>query len=200
MTKSNSTLCLIAKFNTKMGLWITVCFFPQLIYVTNISKSVWVWHIFKELLFFQALMIMLTSLGAKKSMEIIIQNPAIILTPVFSNWTIGPEKSYCNKNATGQKFKASFRLTWGNIMLSNAGSVALIILHTIFEDQINDEPYFHIIDKHILVKIACLCLALSFVSIVLLQVLPKCKELCCNCCQINCYPVYKKSACDLNAT
>ena len=144
-------------------------------------------------------MIMLSSLGAKKSMEIIIQNPAIILTPVFSNWTIGPEKSYCNKNATGQKFKASFRLTWGNIMLSNAGSVALIILHTIFEDQINDEPYFHIIDKHILVKIACLCLALSFVSIVLLQVLPKCKELCCNCCQINCYPVYKKSAFDLNA-
>ena len=143
-------------------------------------------------------MIMLTSLGAKKSMEIIIHNPAIILTPVFSNWTIGPEKSCCHKNATGQKFKACFRFTWGNIMLSNSGSVAL--LHTIFEDQINDEPYFHIIDKHILVEIACLCLAFSFVSIVLLQVLPQCKELCCNCCQINCYPVYKKSAFDLNAT
>ena len=198
MTKSNSTLCLIAKFNTKMGLWITVCFFPQLIYVINNSISIW--YIFQELLFFQALMIMLSSLGAKKSTEIIIQNPAIILTPVFSNWTIGPENSYCNKIATGQNLKVSFRLTWGNIMLSNAGSVALLVLHTIFEDQINDEPYLHIIDKHILVEIAFLCLALSFLSIVLLQVLPKCKELCCHCCQINCYPVYKKGAFDLNET
>ena len=64
-------------------------------------------------------MIMLSSLGARKSMEIIIQNPALILTPVFSNWTIGPEKSFCNKNSTGQKFKASLRLTWGNIILTD---------------------------------------------------------------------------------
>merc|ERR1712157_526959 len=48
-----------------IGVWIAICYLPQLVYST---------------------IILLSNVGPKNGLKIILQYPAIILTPVFSYW------------------------------------------------------------------------------------------------------------------
>ena len=77
---------------------------------------------------FQILGTLLVAVGFKKTFKIIINYPAMIITPMFSYWTFGPikqdlqstsKKKCCNNFVTKSQFIGiSFWHTWINTILS----------------------------------------------------------------------------------
>ena len=125
----------------------------------------------------------------------IFQYPPIILTPVFSFWTFGDIKGCCKRN-TDNKIKVSFRLTWGNIIITTFGNLGLFLVHFFTKDllknslehltyqQFNNNLFYHMISGS--------CLVLSWITLIILQNLQKCQKVYCSCCQ--CYQVFQKTA------
>ena len=46
-------------------------------------------------------------------------------------------------------------------------------------------------------RVALSLLLLSWISLIILQTLPKCYNCCCNCCQTNCFPVFQETILDV---
>ena len=147
------------------------------------------------MLFFQSSIILISSVGLKNTFKIIVQYPAIVLTAVFSYWTFGDPKHCCNKNAEN-RLKVSFRLIWINAVLTAFENVGLFLIHFFRKDMsgplfVHGDPtnlFFHIISFSFLM--------LSWMTLIILQNLPKCQRYCCYCCQSN--QVFQKTALDPN--
>ena len=142
---------------------------------------------------FQALGVLIVSTGLKGTMKIIIKCPPIILTPIFSIWTIGSvisPKSVCgnNCNNTYQKLGVSICLTWINLLLTLACGFAYAIFYGY------GLLFFFL-------AASCPCLAIAMIFLILLQCLDKCPGCCCpclSCCKSNCYPVTQYTYLDVN--
>ena len=153
---------------------------------------------------FQALVVLIMSIGLKETMKTIYKFPPIILTPIFSIWTIGPvmpTKSRCCSCCTcccnsHQKLGVSICLTWINLLLTFLSGLAYSIMlnkgafgiqyHNIF-------PWF--------LKVFCPCLIISMIFLILLQCLDKCPGYCgpcLPCCDSYCYPVTEFTYLDVN--
>ena len=97
--------------------------------------------VFYTLNIFQALGVLIMSIGLKETMKTIIKFPPIILTPMFSIWTIGPvmsTKSVCGGICGNghQKLGISICLTWINLFLTLAsGFVYAITYHNIHNNN-----------------------------------------------------------------
>merc|ERR1712107_115256 len=98
-----------------IGVWIAICYLPQLVYST---------------------VILFSNIGPKNSFKIILQYPAIVLTPVFSYWTFGDPKS-CWRRNPDNKLKVSFRMTWGNVVMTVFGNLGLFLVHFFTKDLLS---------------------------------------------------------------
>ena len=141
------------------------------------------------------------SCGLKGTVKTIIKFPPIILTPMFSIWTIGPvmsTKSVCGCILYGigggsccnspQKLGVSICLTWINLLLTLACGFAYAIFYGY------GLLFFFL-------AASCPCLAIAMIFLILLQCLDKCPGCCCpclSCCKSNCYPVTQYTYLDVN--
>ena len=165
---------------------------------------------------FQALMTLCLSLGIKRATQAIIALPALILTPVFSFWTFGPQSSggYCAyKKMARQNIELSFRLTWINTLLTLGGSfgVAAIIYNLekatrqenqLSMDQLNFCDSLHVNHSscleitRIFSYSYLLVFGFALIPLLLIQFLDKCSCFCCRCFKENCLPMTEKSVYD----
>ena len=168
-----------------IGLWVASIYLPHLIYVIVSKKMILhrQWNII-ESISFQAMIILISTIGMKKFLNIVVTYPAMILTPVFSIWTFGPSKCHNEK-----RLGVSFKLAWINLALTTLGILTIYLIHSIKEPAMDERPNANF--RYYL--ISCSALIFSLVTLVILQTLPKCKNLFCHCCQINCYPTLKKT-------
>ena len=144
------------------------------------------------------------SSGIKGTMKTVYKFPAIILTAMFSIWTIGPVKS--TKSVCGgiccnghQRLGVSIFLTWMNLLLTFASGLA----YNIWSDYSNvirwNDPVWYIFRGFI--RSTCPCLAIAMIFLILLQCLDKCPGCwspCLPCCESNCYPVTQFTYLDVN--
>ena len=76
--------------------------------------------------YFQAFVLIWKTAGLKKTIEMIINFPALILTPAFSFWIIGPYGKLhrtSNQLDSSKKFLVSYFHSWINVALTFAGSI-----------------------------------------------------------------------------
>ena len=154
---------------------------------------------------FQGLGVLIFSFGLKGTMKIIIKFPPIILTPMFSIWTIGPvmsKKSVCGSSCYNghQRLGVSICLTWINLLLTFASGFTYVIWKNkgdLWSEYTRSEfttfQFFSIF--------SCPCLAIAMIFLILLQCLDKCPGCCCPClpcCKSNCYPVTQFTYLDVN--
>ena len=181
--------------------WICSYLLPQLILVNfkQFSKVIHSFGIFYALNFFQALGVLIMSIGLKGTMKTIIRFPPIILTPMFSIWTIGPvmSKSVCGSICCNghQRLGVSFCLTWINLLLtftSGFAYVTWLVWHN--EGNLGGFLLTYLV-------MSCPFLAIAMIFLILLQCLDKCSGCCCPClpcCENNCYPVTQFTYLDVN--
>ena len=161
---------------------------------------------------FQALITLCLSLGIKRATQAIIALPALILTPVFSFWTFGPQSSggYCAyKKIARQNIEPRFTLTWINTLLTLGGSfgVAAIIYklekatrqeNQLSMDQLNFCDSLHVNHSscleitQIFSYSYLLVFGFALIPLLLIQFLDKCSCLCCGCFKEHCLPMTEK--------
>ena len=76
--------------------------------------------------YFQAFVLIWKTAGLKKTIEMIMNFPALILTPAFSFWIIGPYGKLhrtSNQLDSSKKFLVSYFHSWINVALTFAGSI-----------------------------------------------------------------------------
>ena len=153
---------------------------------------------------FQGLGVLIFSFGLKGTLKIIYKFPPMILTPMFSIWTIGPvmsTKSICGGSCCNdhQKLGVSICLTWINLLLTLACGFAYLIWNELTNRWANWSGYQSLLIPF--VTSFCPCLAIAMIFLILLQCLDKCPGCCCPCipcCKRNCYPVTQFTYLDVN--
>ena len=142
------------------------------------------------------------SIGLKGTLKIIYKFPPIILTPIFSIWTIGPimPSSICGSiyNNGHQKLGVSIWFTWINLFLSLAsGFVYPIVFYAgVRSGSVGPVSLFTLT-----FICSCLFIAIAIIFLILLQCLdnyPGCCCPCLPCCESNCYPVTQLTYLDVN--
>ena len=129
------------------------------------------------------------SIGLKGTLKTIIKFPPIILTPIFSIWTIGPvmsKKSVCGNSCYNghQKLGVSICFTWINLLLTLASGFAY---------------YSHIgYSFRILLVLSCPCLAIADISNSITMFGQMSRLLLPLYCESNCYPVTQFTYLDVN--
>ena len=128
----------------------------------------------------------------------ILRYPAIALTPIFSYWTFG-DPDVIEAAAAGStirnpdiKLKVSFRLTWGNAILTTFGNLGLFLVHIFTRDLSTN--WFN--ENVLLHSISVLFTVLSWITLIILQNLPRCQKVCFSYCQND--QVFQKTALDPN--
>ena len=183
--------------------WICFSLLPQFILVNLklFSKVMHSFGVFYTFSIFQAFGVLIMSIGLKRTVKTIIKFPPIILTPIFSIWTIGSVMSttfVCGSNGH-QNLGVSICLTWINLLLTFASGLA----YNIWSDYSNvirwNDPVWYIFRGFI--RSTCPCLAIAMIFLILLQCLDKCSDCCCPCipcCESNCYPVTQLTYLDVD--
>ena len=181
-------------------LWISVSILPQMTLVSyllshinylvgRLKKNCTLYYIFQEFI------TLWTSRGFKETITVIWQFPAIILTPAFSFWVIGPigklkcipKRSYTVETSTeretcwgkSKKIGISYLHTWINIGLTLSGEFWLVYLW--HSGSSEDIIYYFFGDPSMFLLGICLA------SLCLIQMLDRCKRMS----KINC-PIMTK--------
>ena len=128
------------------------------------------------------------AIGFKNAYKVFVKYPAIVLTPTFSVWTIGPIGnsmiSRCGYSGI-KSIRVSYFHTWVNIFITCSGSIAFIFLCLKWEDKIFWDgtlgiPGWIVFPIYIFGGVG---------SMLLLILIDKCKKCCCLHCQEYCFPV-----------
>ena len=109
----------------------------------------------------------------------IIQYPALLLTPVFSYWTFGDLKGCCKGNPES-KLKVSFRLSWGNFVITALGNLGLFAVHFSMKESVDKDG--NLTENMAYYIISCSFLVLSWITLIILHNLQKCQRCCYTCC------------------
>ena len=122
-------------------------------------------------------------------MKALFNFPAIILTSIFSIWTIGPSCccSCCNSQ---QKLSVSFTLTWMNLLLTIGCGQAYFILFL----TNGDNGWFNYIYDIFYILPVC---GFTFILLIFLQFCDK-LVVGSSCCDTYCYPVIELTYLDVN--
>ena len=143
---------------------------------------------------FQSLSVLISRIGTKQSFKLILKYPEILLTPVFSCWTFD-----ISKNKPPNHLEVSIRMTWINILITSVGIFGLMFIHFSTKEILQEtEEGFDLTQNLIFHINSCFFLGLSWLTLIILQQLPECKDTCCKCCQENCFPVLEKTALDID--
>ena len=142
-----------------------------------------------DLSIFQVLGVLIMSIGLKGTMKALYNFPPIIITSIFSIWTIGPPDSCSTCCNSKQKLGVSFTITWMNLLLTFVCLQAYLFLF------FNDVSVFNLILGPFYVS--------AIIYLILLQCLDKCWSSGCwspcrNCCDTYCYPVIELTYLDVN--
>ena len=134
----------------------------------------------------------------KKGFQLICFYPALILTPIFSNWTFGNSNGCCCfRKSHESSIKISFKLTWGNFFINVVGNMGLLIAHVVEHFKVlganGSGIYLDYFPFHYL---SGFCMITSLITLILLQFLPYCQNLWCVYCQEKCYPIIQKTEFD----
>ena len=127
------------------------------------------------------------AIGLKNAYTVFLKYPAIVLTPTFSFWTIGPIDNCMNSRCgySGIKsLRVSYFHTWVNIFITSAGSIAFIFMCLKWEDRILWDgtigiPGWIVFPIYIFGGSG---------SMLLLILIDRCMKCCCIHCQDNCFP------------
>ena len=127
------------------------------------------------------------AMGLKNASKVFVRYPAIVLTPTFSVWSIGPIGKPMNSRCgySGIKsLRVSYFHTWVNIFITSAGSITFIFLCLKWEDTILWDgtlgiPIWIVFPIYIFGGIG---------SMLLLILIDRCMKCCCIHCQDNCFP------------
>ena len=131
---------------------------------------------------------MVWTIGFKKTLKVLGQHPALLLTTVFSNFTFGPNQIKCCSREDETKYlKVSWPLTWVNFLISSI-EILFLSIYQCNSRQCNSNLKFLFISL----------LVFNFFTLLLLHLVPKCKACCCQCCRTHCYPVHQLTALDPN--
>ena len=132
------------------------------------------------------------SIGLKVTMKTIFKFPSIILTSIFSLWTIGLVISTNGH----QKIGVSISLTWINLFLSLASGFVYPIVFYAGVPSAGPVSLFTLCFNYF-----CPFIAIAIIFLILLQCLdnyPGCCCPCLPCCRSNCYPVTQFTYLDVN--
>ena len=107
----------------------------------------------------------------------------------------------CSKKEPTEYLKVSWTLTWTNFIISSIGIFVLWIHKGLKLGSFI--PFFGLSDPLIFFAFADTFVSIpllifNFFTLLLLQLLPKCKTSCCQFCQKHCYPVHQMTALDPN--
>ena len=140
---------------------------------------------------FQGIFCLFSALGTK-SLKIVLKYPALLLTPVFTNWTFGSPTPFSCKDRN--QLRMSWIFSWGNLILTSV--LGSLIIKFIIDDRIGKEfdpepdPIKSYDSQFFVMRYCSIFLPIvTYATLILLQLLPKCYKYCCNSCQNNCYPM-----------
>ena len=140
-------------------------------------------------------MTIISAVGLKRGFYVVLKFPALVLTPMFSFWTVGPSgtsTACCGRfNCSNNELKVSFRQTWVNVIISTFGCVSYV---AIFLDT---ELLFWYFLYHRVIPFLVLYFLGAVFPLLLLQFLDKCKKCCCACC-LPCFPVLNVTTLDVD--
>lgn len=140
------------------------------------------------------MVVMALTVGITKSVRIVLQYPALLMTPVFSYWTFGDMTGLFMGNAKNN-LKISFKLTWGNVIITLMGNLGLLVAHSITKPltytwrgttRPEDSLHLHLVSAS--------CFVVSVFTLLILQKLQSCQRFCCACWQTD--SVFKKTSLD----
>ena len=154
----------------------------------------------------------------KSALYLIWMYPAIILTPMYSYWTIGPVQNefntegICYLTYKGRKLIISFKHIWINVFITTIGcSINYFIFHVIMDLSLSEKDFIIFYNHSIIftmysyhrdnwVLLAFLIfLSLSILLIILIQFIDRySKTICCNCFESNCLPITKITILDVD--
>ena len=140
---------------------------------------------------------MLHAIGFKRTIQILIQHPALVLTSMFSNFTFGISTiKCCQKELKDGYLKISLPLSWGNFLLSCITLVSWTMYNnlTIHVDLTSIRFFELYYMGDIVFSIPLLFIGL--ITLLSLHCLPNCKAYCCPCYQNNCIPIIKETVLD----
>ena len=151
-------------------------------------------------------MTIISAVGLKRGFALVRKFPALILTPMFCFWTVGPSgtsTACCGRfNCHNNELKVSFRETWVNALISTIGCVSYVAIFLDTEELLNVSqikrgygppgPFLEII-----IPFLVLYFLGAVFPVLLLQFLDKCKKCCCTCC-MPCFPVLNVTTLDLD--
>ena len=138
-------------------------------------------------------------MGFRRSVSIIWKFPALLITPVFSHWTMGPinsSKQSCNfQICYGKKLGVSFFHTWINFLFS------IIVSNTSLAQSITDG--YGLQASPLKLRFIGLLVIIYYlpttILLILIQTIDKCKKCCCSqWCITNCLPITKRTILDPN--
>ena len=191
------------RFVSGMMYSVPIIYGSSLIYVRNLILCRIVQeNISNKSFLFQSLICLSLTIGLRKLPATIIKYPALLLTPVFSNWTFGCA-SGCSCRGRNH-LKVSWWLTWGNLVITTFGVWSLfgICYANGHKFHRGYDSFFRVMTDFSpsgagLLGIPCsTLLSLSWITLIILQILPKCHNCCCMCCQTNCFPVFQETVLD----
>ena len=128
-------------------------------------------------------------MGFRRSVSIIWKFPALLITPVFSLWTMGPinsSKQCCHWQIfKGKKLGVSYFHTWINFLFS----IIVGIISTVQFATTQASP-LKLGMIGLLVIIVIIFYLPTTIFLILIQTIDKCKKCCCSqWCITNCLPI-----------
>ena len=128
-------------------------------------------------------------MGFRRSASIIWKFPALLITPVFSLWTMGPinsSKQCCHWQIfKGKKLGVSYFHTWINFLFSVIMcfiSILYLAINELYVFQLFFYSKFYL---------------LTIILLILIQTIDKCKKCCCSqWCITNCLPITNRTILD----
>ena len=137
-------------------------------------------------------------MGFRRAASIVWKFPALLITPVFSLWTMGPinsSKQCCHWQIfKGKKLAVSYFHTWINFLFS-------IIVGIISILQFVNNGYGFQASPLILGSIGLLAIIIFYlpttIFLILIQTIDKCKKCCCSqWCITHCLPITNRTILD----
>ena len=91
-------------------------------------------------------------------------------------------------------------MTWVNVLITSIGIIGLMVIHITTKKIIQEtDDQFDLTQNLIFHINSCFFLGLSWLTLIILQQLPEYQDSCCKCCQKNCFPVFEKTALDIDS-
>ena len=156
--------------------------------------------LFNELLlhFLQSVCVLCFTMGFRRSVSIIWKFPALLITPVFSLWTMGPinsSKQCCHWQIfKGKKLGVSYFHTWINIFFSIIVGIISFAQFVTKGYGLQGSPLI----SGIIVSLAIIIFYLpTTIFLILIQTIDNCKKCCCSqWCITHCLPITNRTILD----